>query len=149
MLPTVGRRNLNTKSMFEYGEPCRLLARPPALHGARLPLTVYGVGQALERNPEAARAMVEPGWAVASHGWRWIDYMDMPEEEEQGAQVPSTRSRRSRRRGGSARSAGTRAGISDNTRRLVVEEGSFLYDSDWYRRRACPYWVEGRRAASR
>src|SRR5581483_9300174 len=80
--PTVGRRNLNTESMFEFGSRVgfwrvwRIFRR----HG--LPLTVYAVGQALERNPDAARAMVEAGWEIASHGWRWIDYGEMPEDEE-------------------------------------------------------------------
>ena len=45
-------------------------------------MTVYAVGQALERNPEAARAMADAGWEVIGHGWRWIDYLDVPEEVE-------------------------------------------------------------------
>ena len=80
--PTVGRRNLNTESMFEFGSRAGFwrVHRIFTAHG--LPLTVYAVGQALERNPEAARAMIDAGWEVASHGWRWIDYGDMPEDEE-------------------------------------------------------------------
>ena len=80
--PTVGRRNLNTESMFEFGSRAGFwrVHRIFTAHG--LPLTVYAVGQALERNPEAARAMVDAGWEVASHGWRWIDYVEMPEDEE-------------------------------------------------------------------
>ena len=72
--PTVGRRNLNTESMFEFGSRAGFwrVHRIFTKHG--LPLTVYAVGQALEQNPEAARAMVDAGWEVASHGWRWIDY---------------------------------------------------------------------------
>ncbi len=83
--PTVGRRNLNTESMFEYGSRAGLLARHGIFTAHGLPLTVYAVGQALERNPAAARAMVDAGWEVASHGWRWIDYGELPEEEERGA----------------------------------------------------------------
>ena len=80
--PTVGRRNLNTESMFEYGSRAGFwrVHRIFAKHG--LPLTVYAVGQALERNPAAAQAMVSAGWEVASHGWRWIDYIEMSEDEE-------------------------------------------------------------------
>ena len=52
------------------------------LTGVALPLTVFAVGQALERNPEAARAMAAAGWEVIGHGWRWIDYGEVPEEVE-------------------------------------------------------------------
>jgi len=136
---TVGRRNLNTESMFEYGSRAGFwrVHRIFTAHG--LPLTVYAVAQALERNPDAARAMVGAGWEVASHGWRWIDYMEMPEDEE----------RAHLRRAIEAiegvtghRPVGWYTGrISDNTRRLVVEEGGFLYDSDSYAD-DLPYWVE-------
>jgi putative urate catabolism protein len=137
--PTIGRRNLNTESMFEYGSRAGFwrIHRIFTSHG--LPLTVYAVGQALERNPEAGRAMVEAGWEVASHGYRWIDYLEMPEDEEREhirlaieaiekvcGQPP----------------VGWYTGrISDNTRRLVVERGGFLYDSDSYADEL-PYWVE-------
>lgn len=66
--PTVGQRNLNTESMFEYGSRAGFWRVHRLVAGHGLPLTVYAVGQALERNPEAARAMVEAGWEVASHG---------------------------------------------------------------------------------
>ena len=106
--PTVGRRNLNTESMFEFGSRAGFwrVHRIFTAHG--LPLTVYAVGQALERNPEAARAMIDAGWEVASHGWRWIDYGDMPEEEERDhiRRAIAAIEARVRRRG---RSAGTRA----------------------------------------
>jgi putative urate catabolism protein len=137
--PTTGRRNLNTESMFEYGSRAGFwrIHRIFTSHG--LPLTVYAVGQALERNPEAGRAMVEAGWEVASHGYRWIDYMEMPEDEEREhirlaieaiqkvcGQPP----------------VGWYTGrISDNTRRLVVERGGFLYDSDSYADEL-PYWLQ-------
>ena len=137
--PTIGRRNLNTESMFEYGSRAGFwrIHRIFTSHG--LPLTVYAVGQALERNPEAGRAMVEAGWEVASHGYRWIDYLEMPEDEEREhirlaieaiekvcGQPP----------------VGWYTGrISDNTRRLVVEHGGFLYDSDSYADEL-PYWLQ-------
>jgi putative urate catabolism protein len=136
---TVGERNLNTESMFEYGSRAgfwrihRLFVR----HG--LPLTVYAVGQALERNPEAGRAMVEAGWEVASHGWRWIDYLGMPEDEE--------REHIQRAIAAIENVCGTppvgwyTGRISANTRRLVAETGGFLYDSDSYADEL-PYWVE-------
>jgi len=136
---TVGRRNLNTESMFEYGSRAGFWRVHRIFTAYGLPLTVYAVAQALERNPEAARAMVDAGWEVASHGWRWIDYMEMTEAEE----------RAHLRRAIEAiegvtghRPVGWYTGrISDNTRRLVVEEGGFLYDSDSYAD-DLPYWVE-------
>jgi putative urate catabolism protein len=137
--PTIGRRNLNTESMFEYGSRAGFwrIHRIFTSHG--LPLTVYGVGQAIERNTDAARAMVDAGWEVASHGYRWIDYMEMPEEEEREHirlaidAIEKTTGQRP---------VGWYTGrISDNTRRLVVEAGGFLYDSDSYADEL-PYWVE-------
>jgi putative urate catabolism protein len=137
--PTIGRRNLNTESMFEYGSRAGFwrIHRIFTSHG--LPLTVYGVGQAIERNTDAARAMVDAGWEVASHGYRWIDYMEMPEEEEREhirlaiEAIEKTTGQRP---------VGWYTGrISDNTRRLVVEAGGFLYDSDSYADEL-PYWVE-------
>jgi putative urate catabolism protein len=137
--PTIGRRNLNTESMFEYGSRAGFwrIHRIFTSHG--LPLTVYAVGQALERNPEAARAMVDAGWEVASHGYRWIDYIEWDEEAEREhfrlaiEAIEKTCGQRP---------VGWYTGrLSDNTRRLVVETGGFLYDSDSYADEL-PYWVE-------
>ena len=136
---TVGRRNLNTESMFEYGSRAGFwrVHRIFAEHG--LPLTVYAVAQALERNPDAARAMVDAGWEVASHGWRWIDYMEMAEDEECAHLRRAIEAIESVT---GHRPVGWYTGrISDNTRRLVVEEGGFLYDSDSYAD-DLPYWVD-------
>ena len=80
--PTVGRRNLNTESMFEFGSRAGFWRVHRIFTSLGLPLTVFAVGQALERNPAAARAMVDAGWEVASHGWRWIDYGELSEDEE-------------------------------------------------------------------
>jgi allantoinase len=136
---TVGRRNLNTESMFEYGSRAGFwrVHRIFTKHG--LPLTVYGVAQALERNPAAARAMAAAGWEVASHGYRWIDYLEMPEDDER-EHVRKAIETIERVTG--QRPVGWYTGrISDNTRRLVVEAGGFLYDSDSYADEL-PYWVE-------
>lgn len=137
--PTEGRRNLNTESMFEYGSRAGFwrIHRIFAEHG--LPLTVYAVGQALERNPDAARAMVDAGWEVASHGWRWIDYGELPEEEER---IHLRWAVEAIERACGTRPVGWYTGrVSEQTRRLVVREGGFLYDSDSYAD-DLPYWVE-------
>jgi putative urate catabolism protein len=137
--PTVGRRNLNTESMFEYGSRAGFWRVHRIFREHDLPLTVYAVAQALERNPEAGRAMVEAGWEVASHGWRWIDYLEMPEEDER---ADMRRAIDAIEHVCGARPVGWYTGrISEATRRLVVEEGGFLYDSDSYADEL-PYWVE-------
>jgi allantoinase len=136
---TIGRRNLNTESMFEYGSRAGFWRIHRIFQRHELPLTVYAVGQALERNPEVARAMVAAGWEIASHGWRWIDYMKMPEEEER---EHIRRAIEAIERVTGRRPVGWYTGrISGNTRRLVAEAGGFLYDSDSYADEL-PYWVD-------
>jgi putative urate catabolism protein len=137
--PTPGRRNLNTESMFEFGSRAGFWRVHRIFRKHDLPLTVYAVAQALERNPEAGRAMVEAGWEVASHGWRWIDYLEMPEEDER---ADMRRAIDAIERVCGTRPVGWYTGrISEATRRLVVEEGGFLYDSDSYADEL-PYWIE-------
>lgn len=133
-----GRRNLNTESMFEYGSRAGFwrVHRLFIKHG--VPLTVYAVGQALERNPAAGRAMAEAGWEVASHGWRWIDYggMTVDEEREHMRRAIETIERIT-----GSRPVGWYTGRgTEATRQLVVENGGFLYDSDDYSDEL-PYWT--------
>jgi putative urate catabolism protein len=136
---TVGRRNLNVESMFDFGSRAGFWRVHRIFRKYGLPLTVYGVGQALERNPAAARAMVEAGWEVASHGWRWIDYLELSEDEER---AHIRRAIEAIERACGERPVGWYTGrVSENTRRLVVEEAGFLYDSDSYADEL-PYWVE-------
>ena len=137
--PTVGRRNLNTESMFEFGSRAGFWRVHRIFREHDLPLTVYAVGQALEGNPAAARAMADAGWEVASHGWRWIDYLDVSEEDERADMRHAIETIE---RACGQRPVGWYTGrVSAATRRLVVEEGGFLYDSDSYADEL-PYWVE-------
>ena len=136
---TVGRRNLGTESMFEYGSRAGFWRVHRIFEEHGQPLTVYAVGQALERNPAAARAMIVAGWEVASHGWRWIDYGEMPVEEER---AHIRRAIDAIENVCGARPVGWYTGrISERTRALVVAEGGFLYDSDSYADEL-PYWVD-------
>lgn len=133
----VGQRNMNIESVYEYGSRAGFWRIRRLFMERGLTLTIYGVGMALERHPDAAKAMVEAGFEVASHGYRWIDYQNMPEDEERDHMrraiqaIEQTTGRRP---------LGWYTGRnSPNTRRLVVEEGGFLYDSDSYAD-DLPYW---------
>jgi putative urate catabolism protein len=136
--PVLGARNLNVESTFEYGsrvgfwEILRLLEQ----HGVEA--TLYAVGMALERNPEAAAAIARSGLEVACHGQRWIDYQFVPEDVER-ADLERNVEIITRLIG--RRPLGWYSGRpSPNTRRLVVEHGGFLYDSDAYND-DLPYWT--------
>ncbi|MEW1639690.1 allantoinase PuuE [Streptomyces sp. NPDC093801] len=137
--PVEGGRDLNAESMFAYGARAGFwrVHRTVAAHG--VPLTVFAAGRALERNPGAARAMGAAGWEVAGHGWRWIDHRDVPEEAER-ADIARTVATIGRLVG--RRPVGWYTGrTSPRTRRLVAEEGGFLYDSDDYSD-DLPFYVE-------
>ncbi len=137
--PTIGRRNLSSESMYEFGSRAGFWRVHRIFTRHAVPLTVYAVGRALERNEAAGRAMAEAGWEVAGHGWRWIDYLPMAaEEEREHIQKNITAIQRICGR----RPVGWYTGrVSENTRRLLVEDGGFLYDSDSYSDEL-PYWVE-------
>lgn len=139
-----GARNLNVESNFEYGSRVGFWEIMRLLNTARVPATVYAVGMALERNPEAAAAIAHSGFEVACHGERWIDYQFVAEEVERAHMVRNieTVTRLTGRR-----PLGWYTGRpSPNTRRLLVDIGGFLYDSDAYND-DLPYWTEvsGRR----
>ncbi|MFQ5784149.1 MAG: allantoinase PuuE [Alphaproteobacteria bacterium] len=136
--PLVGARNMNMESMYEYGSRAGFWRLHRLFTGRGVALTVYGIAMALARNPEAVAAMNEAGWEIASHGYRWIDYQDMSEDEER-AHLHKAIELHQRVAG--SRPLGWYTGRnSPNTRRLVVEEGSFLYDADSYAD-DLPYWV--------
>lgn len=95
-----------------------------------MPVTVFGVAKALARNPQAVAAMKESGWEIASHGLRWIDYQDVPEDVER-AHILEAIALHTDVTG--ERPMGWYQGrTSPNTSRLVAEEGGFVYDADSY-----------------
>jgi putative urate catabolism protein len=135
--PLAGVRNVNMESIYEYGSRAGFWRLHRLFTERGLPVTVYGVAMALERNPEAVRAMREADWEIASHGWRWIDYQYMPEAEER---VHLQKAIEIHTRVTGSRPLGWYTGrCSPSTRRLVVEEGGFLYDADSYAD-DLPYW---------
>ncbi|WP_249732306.1 allantoinase PuuE [Roseococcus sp. SDR] len=128
--PTLGERNRTVETQFDYGARAGVWRVMRLFAQRGLKFTVYGVGRALELNPDVARAFAAAGHEVASHGWRWIDYHNMPEAEERAeiARCVETIERLTGKR-----PVGWYTGrISPNTRRLVAEHGGFLYDSDSY-----------------
>ena len=132
-------RNLNVESNFEYGSRVGFWEIMRVLCEYRADATIYAVGMALERNPEAAEAMVQSGFEVACHGQRWIDYQFVPEETERAHML---RNIEVVTRMIGRRPLGWYTGRpSPNTRRLVTEIGGFLYDSDAYND-DLPYWTQ-------
>ena len=132
-----GVRNINMESMYEYGSRAGFWRLHRLFTQRNLPVTVYAVAMALERNPTAGKAMVEAGWEVASHGYRWIDYQYVGEDTER-EHIRKAIEIHTQVIG--SRPLGFYQGrLSPNTRRLVVEAGGFLYDADSYAD-DLPYW---------
>jgi allantoinase len=136
-VPFVGQRHMSMEALYEYGSRAGFWRLMRLFEERRVPITVFAVAMALERNPAAARAMLEGGHEIASHGWRWIDYKDIdPETEREHLR----RAIASITAATGQRPLGWYTGrTSENTRRLVAEEGGFLYDADSYSD-DLPYW---------
>ena len=134
-----GDADLAARSMFEYGSRVGFWRLWRLFNERNMAVTVYGCAQALENNPEAAAAIAESPHDVCCHGWRWIEHYKLSEDVER-AQI--RRAIESLKNTVGERPLGwyCRFGPSINTRRLVVEEGGFLYDSDAYNDEL-PYWV--------
>ena len=135
----VGARHMSMESLYEYGSRAGFWRLHRLFTSRNLPVTVFGVAMALERNPEAVEAMLKADWEIASHGYRWIDYKNIPEDIERKHMAKAidihTRVTGSRPLGWYT----GRTGV--NTQRLVQEAGGFLYDADSYAD-DLPYWVE-------
>ncbi len=131
-----GARDLNMESAYEYGSRVGYWRLLSAFTERGLPATVNLVGLAGELVPEPLAAMVEAGFDVQPHGWRWIDYHGMPEDQER-ALIRRSRDQVARLTGSPP--LGYYAGMpSLNTRRLAIEEG-YVFDSDCYND-DLPWW---------
>ncbi|MCA8928094.1 MAG: allantoinase PuuE [Alphaproteobacteria bacterium] len=138
--PWTGQRHMSMESIYEFGSRAGFWRLYRLFTERRIPVTVFAVGMAMARNPEAAQAMVEAEWEIASHGYRWIDYRTVPEavEREHIALAMDAI-----REACGAVPVGWYTGrTSESTRRLVVEHGGFLYDADSYADEL-PYWDHG------
>jgi allantoinase len=137
-------RDLAGESMFEFGSRVGFWRIMRAFQERGLPLTVFGCALALERNALAAEAISKSGFDVCCHGWRWVRHFQLSEAEEREHIQKAVKSLKQTV---GDRPAGwyCRYGPSVNTRRLLVEEGGFTYDSDYYGEEL-PFWqtVEGK-----
>lgn len=137
--PWPGKRHWNMESMYEYGARAGFWRLHRLFTGADIPLTIYGVARALSRSPEQLQAMKDAGWEIASHGLKWIEHKDMPEDAER-ASIEEAISLHTEVVG--ERPRGWYTGrCSENTVRLAAEEGGFAYVSDTYDD-DLPYWME-------
>ena len=128
-------RHLSMESIYEYGSRAGVWRILNEFERRGLPLTVFGVAMALERHPELAQAFVELGHEVACHGWRWIHYQTIPEREH------LQRAMEIFQRLYGAQPEGWYTGRdSPNTRRLLLDQGGFTYDSDYYGD-DLPFWT--------
>ena len=132
-------RHLSMEGIYEYGSRVGVWRILREFERRGLPLTVFGVGMALQRCPEVTAAFVELGHEIASHGWRWIHYQNVDEATERAhlqraVQVITALT-------GSAPLGWYTGRDSPNTRRLVAEQGGFLYDSDCYGD-DLPFWLQ-------
>jgi putative urate catabolism protein len=128
--PIVGARHISMESLYEYGSRAGFWRIRDLFADRGLPLTVFGVATAMQRNRAAVEAMLEADWEIASHGYRWINYQDVPEELER-AHIAQAIEAQTALTG--ARPLGWYQGrTSPNTGRLVAEEGGFVYDADSY-----------------
>ena len=137
--PISDARHMSMESIYEYGSRAGFWRLHRLFTSRSIPVTIFGVAMALERNPDAVQAMLKADWEIASHGYRWIDYKNIPEDIER-EHIEKAIDIHSRVTG--SRPLGWYTGrTSSNTQRLIQEAGGFLYDADSYAD-DLPYWVE-------
>jgi putative urate catabolism protein len=130
-------RHINMESLYEYGSRVGFWRLHKLIQEKKIPITVFGVGMALEKNPEVCKAIIEADYEVASHGWRWIDYQNVPRSVEKKHMSMAIKSFEKMFK---QRPLGWYTGrCSPNTLDLVMEDGGFLYSSDSYSD-DIPYW---------
>ena len=130
-------RHMSMESLYEYGSRAGFWRLHRLFQRFNMPITVYGIAMAMERNPEAVQAMLDANWEIASHGYRWINYQFIEEavEREHMAKAIEIHERMT----GSKPLGWYTGRDSPNTRKLVLERDHFLYDSDSYAD-DLPYW---------
>ncbi|HTV50703.1 MAG TPA: allantoinase PuuE [Steroidobacteraceae bacterium] len=132
-------RHMSMESLYEYGSRAGVWRVLRAFERRRLPLTVFAVAVALQRNPEAAAAFTELGHEIACHGLRWLNYQQVEVATERAHMAQATAILRELC--GAAPLGWYTGRDSPNTRRLLIEHGGYLYDADSYAD-DLPYWLE-------
>jgi allantoinase len=140
--PWPGQRNMNMESIYEFGSRVGFWRLRRLFTERAMPVTVFAVASALARNREAASAMKEAGWEIASHGLKWIDYKDFTREDERAHILEAIRIHTEVT---GERPLGLYQGrTSAHTLDIAMEEGGFLYCADSYADEL-PYWVRSPR----
>ncbi|MEE2901430.1 MAG: allantoinase PuuE [Myxococcota bacterium] len=135
--PWPGERHLNMESIYEYGSRAGVWRLARVFESRGLHFTVFTVGMALERHPDAVRELKAAGHEIASHGYRWIDYRQVDEEVERD-HIAKAVAAHEKYLG--ERPLGFYQGrTGPNSRKLCIEEGGFFYDADSYAD-DLPYW---------
>ena len=135
-----GQRDLSAESMYEYGSRAGVWRILELFRCRGLPLTAFAVGRALELNPAIGAALHRDGHEIAGHGYRWLEYHDIPAEvERQHIRMTVAAIRQAC---GKPPVGWYTGRVSPNTRRLLQEERGFLYTSDAYND-DLPYWSGG------
>ena len=130
-------RHINMESMYEYGSRRGFWRLHKLFQEKKIPITIFGVAMALERNPEVCKAIKNGNYEVACHGWRWIDYQNVKKSTEKKDMKLAIKTIK---KIFGNRPLGWYTGrCSTNTRDLVFDDGGFLYDSDSYSD-DLPYW---------
>jgi allantoinase len=129
---------MSMESLYEYGSRAGVWRVLRAFERRKLPLTIFAVAVAIRRNPEVAAALKELGHEIACHGLRWLSYQNTDVATERAHMAEAIAILRDTF--GSAPLGWYTGRDSPNTRRLVVEHGGLLYDSDSYAD-DLPYWT--------
>jgi putative urate catabolism protein len=132
-------RHLNMESIYEYGSRRGFWRIHDLFTKKKIPLTIFGVGMALERNKEVCKAIKKANYEVASHGWRWIDYQNVSKVKEKKDMKLAIRS--IKKIFGNKPLGWYTGRCSPNTLDLILENGEFLYCSDTYSD-DLPYWIK-------
>jgi len=135
--PVEGQRHMNMESLYEYGSRAGFWRLHRLFTERELPVTVFAVAMALERNPDAVQAMQDADWEIASHGYRWVDYQRIDEvtERKHFRQALEIHEKVT-----GSRPVGWYLGrCSPNSHRIAAEEGDFEYNADSYAD-DLPYW---------
>ena len=130
-------RNKNMESMYEFGSRRGFWRLHKLFQEKNIPVTIFGVAMALERNPEVCKAIKNGNYEIASHGWRWIDYQNVKKNIEKNHMKKAVKT--IEKIFGKKPLGWYTGRCSPNTRDLVFENGGFLYDSDSYSD-DLPYW---------